>query len=329
MLHPGVLALTVSSAATAGVLLYASRWAAELLLRWDLRSGSARQLELERRTYLVSTLVGVAVTFEAASILLYVYVHDALAPLFTGAMCAAGTLEASPDGYRVLLLKLAAAVAAGLWLALQRADAKGWDYPLLRPKYALLLLLTPLSVAAAVLQARHFAALRPEVITSCCGSLFSAGGPGLAGSLGGLPPGPAGWASFGLSGAAAAAGLGLARTGRGAPALGLLAALALPAGVAATISLVSPYVYELPTHRCPFCLLQREYGHVGYALYGALLGGAVAGMAAGVLGLARDRPSIAEAVVAMQRRLGLAAAAGFGLAVALAGGAIALSGLRT
>lgn len=327
-LHPGVIALALSSAVTAGLLAYASRWAVEILVRWDLRSGSARQLELERRTYLVSTLVAFALAFEATSIFLYVYVHDALAPLFTGAMCAAGTLAATPLGYPVLLLKLAGFLAAGLWIALNRADAKGFDHPLVRPKYALLLALAPLFAVEAVLQIRHLAALRPEVITSCCGSLFSAAGAGAGASLAALPAGPVGAGFFGLAGLAAAAGAGLRLTGRGAGALGLLAAAALPAGLAALISLVSPYVYELPTHRCPFCLLQREYGFVGYALYGALLGGAVAGMAAGVLALARGRPSIAAPVAAMQRRLGLAAAAGFGLLVALSAGAIALSDLR-
>ena len=36
--------------------------------------------------------------------------------------------------------------------------------------------------------------------------------------------------------------------------------------IAATsiFSFISLYVYELPTHHCPFCVLQREYGYVGY-----------------------------------------------------------------
>ena len=33
------------------------------------------------------------------------------------------------------------------------------------------------------------------------------------------------------------------------------------------------YIYELPTHRCPFCMLQAEYFYVGYLLWGLLFMG--------------------------------------------------------
>jgi hypothetical protein len=43
--------------------------------------------------------------------------------------------------------------------------------------------------------------------------------------------------------------------------------------VAALISFISVYFYELPTHHCPFCILQGEYHYVGYLIYAAVLGG--------------------------------------------------------
>jgi hypothetical protein len=55
----------------------------------------------------------------------------------------------------------------------------------------------------------------------------------------------------------------------------------LTVGLAAVVSWLSPYVYELPTHHCPFCLLQREYRWVGYLLCGALLGGGLTGAGVG------------------------------------------------
>jgi hypothetical protein len=27
------------------------------------------------------------------------------------------------------------------------------------------------------------------------------------------------------------------------------------------------YIYELPTHNCPFCMMQKEYGYVGYFVW--------------------------------------------------------------
>jgi len=73
--------------------------------------------------------------------------------------------------------------------------------------------------------------------------------------------------------------------------------------VAALISFICLFFYELPTHHCPFCILQKEYGYVGYILYIALLGGGVAGMGTGVLTPLRKSGSMVRVVPSLQRRL--------------------------
>jgi hypothetical protein len=328
MLHPSALALVAGSLLTAGLLVYAARWAITILSRWDLASGSSLQLELERRTVLLSALVRLVLLFQLASVFLYVYTADSLAPLFTGAMCAAGTLKASGFGYPVLLLKLLNFLLAGLWLAVDHLDARAPDFPLVRPKYAFLLALTPAFAVEAALQAAYFADLRPEVITSCCGSLFGRGGRGLAASLSGLPPVPTAAAAAAVLGVAVVGALVVRATGRGAWAVGAASALAVPVSLAAVIAVISPYVYALPTHHCPFCLLQREYHFVGYALYATILGGGLAGMATAVAGWARARPSLASAARTYERHLAIAAATAFLVLAALSGLAVAASELR-
>jgi hypothetical protein len=329
ILHPGVFSLLVTSLLVLLLILTASWYGLSILRHWDLTSGSERQLALERRTYLVSTLLGFALAFELASLFLFVFTADAMAPLFTGAMCAAGSLKASPLGYPVLVLKLVNAVLAGLWLVLDHADQQGWDYPLIRPKYALLLLLAPPALAEVGLQAAYFGGLAPEVITSCCGSLFGEGGRGLGADLASLPPRAAAALLVATLALALAALARLRLTGRGAVAAGLLSAAALPVGLAAVVSVISPYVYELPTHHCPFCLLQREYGWLGYPLYGALLLGAVAGAGVGVLHPFRATPSLAVPLPALQRRLAGAALLGLGAFAALSAWKVLASGLTT
>ncbi len=32
----------------------------------------------------------------------------------------------------------------------------------------------------------------------------------------------------------------------------------------------STYIYELPTHQCPFCMLQKEYYFIGYLIWSTL-----------------------------------------------------------
>ncbi len=73
--------------------------------------------------------------------------------------------------------------------------------------------------------------------------------------------------------------------------------------VASLISFICLYFYELPTHHCPFCILQKEYGYVGYALNITLLGGGVAGMGTGALQPLRKPGSMAMVIPSLQKRL--------------------------
>jgi hypothetical protein len=302
-LHPAVLALLVASLLTGVMTLYAGWYGARILLQWKIGSGSERQLELERRTYLISTLLSAAFALQLLSLFLFVFTADRLHGMFSGAMCAAGTLNVNGFGYPVLTLKIVTFLLAGLWLIVNHADTRGYDYPLIRPKYALLLAIGPLVLAEGYLQYRYFAGLHPEVITSCCGSLFGQGRKGIGGDLAGLPVGPMEWAFFGGMAATAACGIRFHRTGKGGYLFSVASAAAFAVALASIVSFACLYIYELPTHHCPFCILQKEYGYVGYVLYIALFGGGVAGMGAGVLMPFRGRGSMVRVVPALQRRL--------------------------
>ena len=80
-------------------------------------------------------------------------------------------------------------------------------------------------------------------------------------------------------------------------------ALTFAIGAAALVISIPVYLYALPGHHCPFCMLHREYGYVGYLLYGTLLGGAVCGLAVGMLQPFRYRPSLLVALPRIQRAL--------------------------
>jgi hypothetical protein len=328
ILNPAVIALAGGAAVGAVLVGAAAVHGAVILRGWDPRSGSERQLALERRTALVSTLLGHALVFQVVSLFLFVFTADALAPQLSGAMCAAGALQANAHGYPALLLMLAAAVAAGLWLVLDHADRLGHDAPLLQVKYAVLLALAPLVAWAALRELAWFRGLHPEVITSCCGSLFSRAGRGLGAGLAAVSPGLAAALLYATVGGAVVAAALFLRRGRGAVALALLGAAALPASLVAVVAYVSPFVYELPTHHCPFCLLQREYHWIGYPLYATLFLGSVAAMGVGVLAPFRAIPSLAEGLPVLQRRLAGAAAVLLGAFATLVTWLVLSSNLR-
>jgi hypothetical protein len=317
ILHPPIVALLVGSVLVSVLLILASKDAVQVLRHWDLASGSERQLALERRTYLVSTVMGYACAFQVVSLFLFIYTADDLAPLFVGAMCAVGTLYASPFGYPTLLLKVAGAILAGAWLIVNRADNRGRDYPLIRPKYLFLLGLTPVVLGETAAQAAYFGGLKANVITSCCGSLFSAAAPGVAAEIAGLPRLPMQIAFYGVIAALLVAGAWFHWRATGGYLVAGLSLVAFITSIAALIAFISLYIYELPTHHCPFCILQREYHFIGYPMYALLFGGAIAGLGLGLLYRWRETPSLRAVLPPLTRRLSLAALACFALFAAI------------
>src|ERR1035438_1148582 len=126
ILHPNILALFVSSLLVCLMVLYSSYYGIRILRSWDIRSGSELQLALERRTYLISTIVSYFLLFQLASLFLFISTADSICELFVGAMCAVGTLTVNQFGYPTLLLKLFTFLLAGFWLVLNRLDNHGY-----------------------------------------------------------------------------------------------------------------------------------------------------------------------------------------------------------
>ncbi|HEY6000050.1 MAG TPA: hypothetical protein VI078_12240, partial [bacterium] len=227
ILHPAVLTQLVAAALTALCVGGGAWFAIGVLRGWDVRSGSERQLALERRTYLVSTLLAFAFGLQLLGLFLFVNAADALSGLLVGAMCAAGTLNANAWGYPALGLMVADFLLGGVWLVVNAVDNRAEDYPLVRAKYLFLLVLAPLVLAGAAAQAAFLLSLRPDVLTSCCGTLFAAGKATLASSLAALPVAPMRVVFFATTAAAAAGGAAFLATGRGAPAVAGLSGAAL------------------------------------------------------------------------------------------------------
>jgi positive regulator of sigma E activity len=325
--HPLVLSLFVASLLISFMILYASAFGAQVLRRWDLRSGSELQLGLERKTYLISTLVTYLFAAELLSLFLYVFTADRIHGFFVGAMCAAGALRVNGFGYPTLLLKGFNGLLAGLWLVLNWADNKGYDYPLIKTKYFWLLAATPPILAETFLQASYFLRLKPDIVTSCCGSLFSLDGGSIASDLASLPQTPMKFTFFAGLVLTLAVGAVFYRTGRGGVFFAASSGLMVIVTVLSIISFISIYVYELPTHHCPFCLLQTGYNSIGYPIYLALFGGGISGLGVGVLTPFRRLASLSAVIPALQRRLAAVALACFFVLGAIIVYAMAVSGL--
>jgi hypothetical protein len=292
LLNPAIMALLLVSGIVVLMVILAALFAFRLLRHWEMGSGSERQLCLERRTYLISTLMSWVFAFELLSLLLFVYTAESLSGQFVGAMCATGVLNANPWGWPTLFLKIALFFGGALWLALNGLDNRGYDYPLIRHKYLLLLLLAPLVVAEALAQLGFFLGLSPNIITSCCGTLFSSNAQGVAAEVSAMPAETMAWA-LALSGVAVLlSGLGYLKWGRGASLLAVTSVVAFVTALLAVVSLLSPYIYEHPHHHCPFCILKAGHDYQGYLLYIPLFSATALGLAAAATAVWRKVPSL-------------------------------------
>ncbi len=305
ILHPAIVTLLLVSLVITGMILYSSWFGIMIIRRWDIRSGSEEQLDLERRTYLISTVISYMLCFQIASLFLYIYTADSLHNLFVGAMCAAGSLNVDPYGYPAFLLKILNCILAGLWLIVNYTDNQAYDYPLIKKKYVMLLLLMPLILSESVVQLLYFTNMKADVITSCCGSLFGSDTQRVGSDIAGLPV-KASMAGFYASFAVTFL-------------LGVIYLVKKKAGIlfsfsggiffilscVSLISFISLYFYELPTHHCPFCILQKEYGYIGYILYSALLAGVVSGLGAGILESFGKISSLSHKLPLIRKRLTL------------------------
>ena len=301
--HPAILALSIASLLTCLMLIYAARYGTRILDKWDLHSGSELQLDLERRTYLISVILSYTLVFQILSLFLYIFTADNLHSQFTGAMCAAGSLAVNSYGYPVLILKIVNCLLAGVWLIINHVDTRGYDYPLIKTKYGLLNILAPLILLEAVFQFMYFFNLKSDVITSCCGSLFSTDKHSFAGEIAGLPNGPMQLAFFAAMALTLASGAFFYLKGKSGYFFSFFSSLAFVVAATSLVSFICLYFYELPSHHCPFCILQKEYGYVGYALYATLLGGAVGGLGVGALTPFSACGSLSKTIPSVQRIL--------------------------
>lgn len=304
ILHPGILALLSGSFLTLLVMLAASWLGLKIILHWDVSSSSEEQLLLERKTWLISSLLNYALGFQVFSAVLFIFTAEDIHRLFVGAMCATGALNANLVGWLVLLIKGILLFIAAIWVVLNRLDQRTEDCPLVRPKYLALVLITPLVALDLYLQWRYFSGLQPEVITSCCGSLFSADGESVASDLAGMPVNQAMLLFFSIVGGYLAILFSciIFKAAILRHLLFMASVLMFFVSIGAVISFISLYIYQMPSHHCPFDMLQANYGYVGYPMYAGLFVATLSGMLPGICQPLRKYDNLRREIDSIEKR---------------------------
>ena len=249
--------------------------AVPILRHWDFQATTARQYRLEKRAYLVTLVILFALGVKLVLLPFFAFAMDRLAVLVPGAMCGAGIMNANATGPLLLVWKIAVLFLAGLWLILNERDLKAVDHPHFRAKMHLFVGLFTLVAVESALDWVFLTRIPTLTPVQCCSIIFGVSGP----AEGALPLGlttPLLLVLFGL--------FFLLVLVLAAARYALLSCLANAAfffwAYQAVVHFFGTYIYELPSHKCPFCMLQPEYHLVGYAVWGLLFAGTFFGMAA-------------------------------------------------
>jgi hypothetical protein len=66
--------------------------------------------------------------------------------------------------------------------------------------------------------------------------------------------------------------------------------------MASLVSVLSLYIYQLPTHHCPFDMIQKQYSFIGYPIYVSLFSAVYFGLLPGLVLPLRRIPSLTRLI---------------------------------
>ena len=235
-----------------------------LLRKWDFNAFTTEQFTLENRSYLVMTIIFFVILLKVVLLPYFVYTIDNLSDLIPGAMCGAGVIKANGYGNPLLILKIIILFLSGLWLTVNSIDLGAKNYPYLKLKSWFFVFIFILLSTEFTLDMLYFTHIETSNPVSCCSVIF-----GQTGGANGLPLGldiPKLMILFYLL------FLLLVLAIWANNALLTIVASILFASISyyAVVYVFGTYIYELPTHQCPFCMLQDHYYYVGYLVWGLL-----------------------------------------------------------
>jgi hypothetical protein len=276
LLSNQVIVFLLSEATLFALLAVAFLVSLKVLVKWDFESFTPFQFSLERQAYLVSTIILFVFLMKFILVVYFIFSIDALSLLLPGAMCGAGVIKANIYGSYLLILKLFILFLLTLWIYVHYYDMRTKNHQWFRQKSWLFSLIFVLIIVELGLDFSYFSNIDTHLPVSCCSALF--------GQLEGANPLP-----FGLSVSLLLVLFYL---------LYILVILTIKSGYTilyiltnilfvfisyyAVVYFFGTYIYQLPTHKCPFCMLQPEYYYIGYLLWGSLFMGTYIGLSEAV-----------------------------------------------
>lgn len=251
---------------------------------WKSEACTPLQYRLTKQSYLISTIIKYIFILKIPLFAFFIYTCDKLSNIIAGAMCASGVVNSVDFGFYLMLFKLFNLYLFGFWILLHYADIDNEKMPFSRLKFTLFVLFSLPLLLEIFLEIAFFSELNISKIVSCCGTLFSSTSDSYI-SLIFLVDRTILVAFFYISFVITSIAFWLKHN-----VLSIFSnTMFLLFSIISLIVFFSPYIYELPTHRCPFCLLQKGYYYIGYLLYTLLFLGTFYGIGGSIISLISRR----------------------------------------
>jgi len=248
----------------------------KILKDWDFNSTSIKQYKLEKSAYLIVLIILFTLIFKILLMPYFTYTIDKLSNIVPGAMCAAGVIGANEYGNPLLLVKIALLFLVGIWMIVNKEDIKEPNYPYFREKFWFFVVIFIFVCIEFFLDISYFLNISLEKPVSCCSVIFGLSGDNK------LP--------FGLDITLLLVIFYLLymlnimlSLQKNYILLALSSMLFLYIAYSSVNHFFGTYIYELPTHICPFCMLQKDYYFVGYILWTLLFLGVFFGVSNAIL----------------------------------------------
>ena len=285
-LTPEIIAIYILDIIFLLFAFYAFIISIKIVRFWNINSTNERQYGLEKQAILVATIIKYIFVLKIPLFVFFAFTSDKISDVITGAMCAAGVVNSVSFGLELFVFKIINLYVFGFWIALHVKDMADEKLRFTKLKFYIFIVAFILLTIEILYEISFFNSLDVDKIVSCCGTLFSATSS-LALSIIFEIPNQITVAIFYTSFFLLLIAYFLKKEW-------LFLATNSIFFIVSIISLIlffGTYIYELPTHHCPFCFLQKEYHYVGYLLYITLFMGTFSGISGSILTMLKTEKS--------------------------------------
>jgi len=244
------------------ILLIAFFQTITILRNYIPNAVTQKQYILEKKSYLITTIIQVSLFINIFLLAYFAYTLNSLASIIPGAMCAAGVISSNVFGNPLIVLKIFIIILSMLWLAINKEDFIQKGHPYFKVKLYFFLFIFLLILIDFIMALNFFSNLSTVEPVLCCSNIYK-------NTTSTMP--------FNLKTSYIITLFYLIyiilvfvlhykkRF--------LITAFSLAFLYLAYLSITyffSTYIYELPTHKCPYCILGSDYYYIGYFIYSTL-----------------------------------------------------------